>query len=1328
MARVAAQALAGFYPAPNEAVDLALSRVALDPGNHVVFDPCAGEGAAVYRLAAGLYASLPPKEASYVAYDDARPTLPALKHVFVCEMEAGRYAKLDQARWQHFGNKVPVTTARGDAFALDLGLDSNSDPVGQCSILWANPPYDQDPEAGPGGRLEERWLKRFTPALAPGGVLLFLVPYYALAASADTIAREYDAVECWRLPGALFDQFKQVLLVARRAAVPLHEPDAAVAHQVRAWADDADATPELGASHPPPVRVRGLEDAATGFDAFSVRALDLALVRAALTPWEFTKRGSRVAGRGVLPEGPFADLITRRYPVATPPRPPHIAAGIAAGAYNGARLHSDTPGLPDLLVKGSFSKRFQCVEEKFNKDGDVVAELQVEQPRLAVTVLDPAAGLYVDLKGEVTPKVGATPKLADFSVGDLLRHYGSSLIEVLRHQCPALHDPSRDEGIQPASFTRQLFPAQRHTVAAIVKLLKGEDRAALLVGETGCGKTGCSIAAVTAMGYRRPLVMAPPHLVTKSWPDQVRACLGAKARVVVLDSLEAVDRHARDQDPGVVFAILSRETAKLGHAWEGADPGWRTGLPLAAGSKAGARGKKLKPVNRCPRCGSPVPVDADKEPLTPEVLARRRVRCEVELRVPKLPEHPAASTDEERREGSMARWAERLGALLGPCAPWDALVREVAPRVTRWQMSRLLKKKQSRPWTAERGRAAFLSLAAELRRAWQRGAEVAPVDARLYLLALHAAADPRAVLWETRRLYWASRTNVEDSYGREEGLRGLARELLLLLPRAEQDLAAVELRGRIELKGRYGWDWDDWNRARVDGGARWIGGFYVETRGTSVTVDKAASGSFEAARAVLALVVSSAAWTSLPPCGEPLFQAVPRPRRYPLANYIRERYPRCFDALILDECHELSTSVTSAQGLASQQLLNLRLPTIALTGSVMNGYASSLFTLLWGLSSGFRAEYARADLVRFVRDCGYVKRLVEVSVSGATKEVNFGAQTDLRDGGKIVGQAPGVLPALLLRHLLPIAVPLQLEDLEQALPPKTEITAEIEPSPELLQRYRKMEAQLRDQIKQDRFVKGLAGRLFGALTEMVSAPDRLSHDTGNEGASRPNAWETRYPPGCSAAGGLVASAAAFPVDHLLPKERWLIRTLWAERAEGRRVMVFGWHRSVLDRLARLIADLTEEAVVVLDPGKVAPKVREAWIDREVVAKGVPFLVVNPVCVQTGLNCLTWFHSVVWYENPNFSPTIRRQANGRIRRIGQEKEARFFTPTVLDTMQPLAMELLMVKQGVSEATEGLDAEASFTASGVGDPSSVIAGREIGQVLFEKMQERDAAKMS
>ncbi|MBZ0111387.1 MAG: DUF6094 domain-containing protein, partial [Thermoanaerobaculia bacterium] len=76
---------------------------------------------------------------------------------------------------------------------------------------FLNPPYDTDREHR---RLEQRFLARFTDALAPGGALVFVVPHAALAASAELLASRYARIGVWRFPDPDFAAFKQVVVVA----------------------------------------------------------------------------------------------------------------------------------------------------------------------------------------------------------------------------------------------------------------------------------------------------------------------------------------------------------------------------------------------------------------------------------------------------------------------------------------------------------------------------------------------------------------------------------------------------------------------------------------------------------------------------------------------------------------------------------------------------------------------------------------------------------------------------------------------------------------------------------------------------------------------------------------------------------------------------------------------------------------------------------------------------------------------------------------------------------------------------------------------------------
>ena len=98
-----------------------------------------------------------------------------------------------------------------------------------------------------------------------------------------------------------------------------------------------------------------------------------------------------------------------------------------------------------------------------------------------------------------------------------------------------------------AGLKRKLFPAQAEVVHAVTELLvdRGE-RAAIVNGEMGCGKTTVGIATAAVLnteGYRRTLVLSPPHLVYK-WRREIQETV-AGAKVWVLNRINTLQATAR---------------------------------------------------------------------------------------------------------------------------------------------------------------------------------------------------------------------------------------------------------------------------------------------------------------------------------------------------------------------------------------------------------------------------------------------------------------------------------------------------------------------------------------------------------------------------------------------------------------------------------------------------------------------------------------------------------------------------------------------------------------------------------------------------------------
>lgn len=1219
MARLESVAIGGYYPTPPEVVALLSQHITLDPkASYAYLDPCAGEGDAILSLRSLLC---------------EKPG-----DLYSIEMEQERYktlkGRLEASSW-HCSSKC----LHGDAFR------AHWDFLGGVSLLYLNPPYDLDPKHK---RLEERFLSRFTSVLAAGGVLVFVVPFYALAASASTLARCFDRVECFRFPAPGFDAFKQVILLATKRKEDLFSPDPEVEAKILSWAAGGDI-PELGSIEEPfrlpPVREYHI------LDNWGLIPFDYPGLISEIKPWHQTDRSGKLHPMAIVSEASFRDSISRTYPVAMPPRSAHIASGIAAGIFNGVRIEPDTSSiLPPILVKGVFDKEYRTVEQKTDKKGNVKGLVQVQQPKLVTTVLDLRAGIY----STITPSVERTytTSVQGMTMADLLAEYGRGLMGTMLRQCPVLHNPQRpDHAIPLPSLARPLFEAQSQATQATVKLLGGlgvsqkkrRFQSAFILGEIGSGKTSVALAAMEAIRAKRTLVMCPPHLLD-SWKEQVQA-VTPWVRTVVLSSIADVQALAGTDDH--VIVILSRETAKLGHAIEG------------------VRG-------RCPKCGAFVP-EGDHGKL--------RSRCQAKGL---------------KKLGKMGDLVEDIALTLAPLFPNHPWIKQV---LVQPNMQRALQRMAPKNiWEKAKERLQGIA------RVLAQGATEPEWSAAI---ALCTAIPQPELLADVADIFF-HKDNLPYTY------ENVHVDLLLLADSPTLEEKANELEQLSTKTYYYNSPWKGWLKQR-DALWRWASGYSRyggpnRKDGALTWRDLVVGDPKSAIAAIEALAPNFLALSKV--CGEPLFQAVPQPRRYPLATYIARRYPRLFDFLILDEGHEYASG-NSAQSHAAHRLTSLGIPTILLTGTIMNGYADSMFVNTWALSQRFREEFNRDEQTRFTDRYGYRKRIVEERDKDTGEVLTFGSMSDrVERSERLTGKAPGVLPIFLFQHLLPSSVTLHKADLSADIPNCKEETVTVTPLSHQLREYQRLEQAILTQISKDRFVPDLAGKLWGALAQFPSYLDLATSDTGNEDSGY---FTLAYPE--SVGGNVVAQSSPLPSNVILPKEQWMLDRVQSSLQEGRQVLVFAWHTNLLPRLARLVKSHLGIRCPILNPAKVPTAKRQAWIDHEVVKNKCPVLVVNPVAIQTGLNNLVYFSDEIWMENPACNPITYRQAVGRVDRIGQQEETRIYFPLYDQTAQQELHSLLLHKVAVSMATDGLDAEGALQAAGIGEDSSGFSSFAIGRQLYD-----------
>ena len=169
-------------------------------------------------------------------------------------------------------------------------------------------------------------------------------------------------------------------------------------------------------------------------------------------------------------------------------------------------------------------------------------------------------------------------------------------------------------------------------------------------------------------------------------------------------------------------------------------------------------------------------------------------------------------------------------------------------------------------------------------------------------------------------------------------------------------------------------------------------------------------------------------------CGAPLWQADRSgPKRYPLADYVKHRMKGFFDLLVTDEVHEYKGR-GSAQGIAAGILADVCGKSLSLTGTLLGGYASTIFHLLYWFSPEIRTEFGRSDEHRWIQRYGFE----EVTVGKPDDDaVEDGRNSRRRKYRKTVRERLGLVPSALF-HIIANTVFLRLSDVASGLPPYEE--------------------------------------------------------------------------------------------------------------------------------------------------------------------------------------------------------------------------------------------------------------------------------------------------
>jgi len=334
MARLVAMAKMGYYPTPEEltpTITKYLNRKEQERGVIRIFDPCAGEGTALKTVGEHLQA-----ETYGVEIDRQR----------------GRAARKKLTRCLVTDYKA---TQISRAFA---------------SLLWLNPPYDwaaKTEDIGRSERYELAFLRDTTKYLAPGGVLVYLIPLSRLDGTvAQVLSYRYERVRLYKFPEKIYRQFRQAVLFGTLKKNP--SIDDSVCERLKRCGEAAEDTPflpqepEFVYEVPPSPSIRKFF---FGTSEISPEELEEEIRNQGLDG----EIGKLTAPQTM--EGKMTSIMPLRHG--------HLAQLIACGQIRGVVF--DKEGRNPLIVKGITRK---TVDRKVEVEGDL--ERHIETDRITITI------------------------------------------------------------------------------------------------------------------------------------------------------------------------------------------------------------------------------------------------------------------------------------------------------------------------------------------------------------------------------------------------------------------------------------------------------------------------------------------------------------------------------------------------------------------------------------------------------------------------------------------------------------------------------------------------------------------------------------------------------------------------------------------------------------------------------------------------------------------------------------------------------------------------------------------------------------------------------
>lgn len=431
------------------------------------------------------------------------------------------------------------------------------------------------------------------------------------------------------------------------------------------------------------------------------------------------------------------------------------------------------------------------------------------------------------------------------------------------------------------------------------------------------------------------------------------------------------------------------------------------------------------------------------------------------------------------------------------------------------------------------------------------------------------------------------------------------------------------------------------------------------------------------------------------------YPAIGARRAYPLSSYIKRTLRGRLNCVVADELQDYNND--SGQGDAMGELFGAAKYFIGLTGTLINGYSSGMFHLLYRVAAPQMVEdgkpYDSPGLFNF--EYGVIQYITR------TEEVEYAANRRSSVTSTITKQVPGVSPLAFTRFLMETTAFLTLKDLGKALPEYEEIPVPMPLEKKIQEAYRGLEKVFRDVLLKDRRIARRVQSAFMNL--LLSYPDQ-SYDQ-----------RTIYHP--FEKTPLAEPPQLGAIGDLRPKDAFILLKVAEKIAKGERVVIYtSWVR--LDTQKKLAGLLRDQGISVqVLTASVPTEKREDWLAKK-EAEGVQVLITNPTLVSTGLDLLA-FTTFIYYDMGNKLFDLRQSSRRGLRLNQKAPRIEVYLLYYEDTQQQNLIKLMASKLATANMIEGGYSEEGLAAMCETEDTTTILARELMLGIRSSVEDIGAA---